>query len=166
MLIFKLGIAFVILSLRSTATVKGRFNYCSKDGCEEIDEIEVVQLFDTCTDYPFVKFLSKTLNKMCSGFINQLGDLVTEAQPSVVCDRNIKINKYDPITTKAATTTSITTTATKFLATTNTSTVLIAAFPNAGGSTSTTPSTLVKRRSFFAYTRNSKRPITLSNMSS
>ena len=98
MLIFKLVIAFVILSLRSTATVKGKFNYCNKDGCEEIDEIEVVQLFDTCTDYPFVKFLSKTLNKMCSGFINQLGDLVTEAQPSVVCDRNIKINKYDGFT--------------------------------------------------------------------
>jgi hypothetical protein len=75
-------------------TVKSEFNHCNNKFCEEIEEIEVVQYFDKCTEYPYVKFISKHLGKMMDGFLNQKGDLITEPQVEIPCNRKVKPDNY------------------------------------------------------------------------
>jgi hypothetical protein len=98
MIIFRIFLVVIFFGSIDLTSIRGKFNYWNQENLEEIDQIEVVQFFDTCTEYPLVKFLSKTLKKSVLGFINKLGDLITEPQTSVVCDRNIKVDNYEGFT--------------------------------------------------------------------
>jgi hypothetical protein len=75
-------------------TVNGKFNHCNNKFCEEVEEIEVVQYFDKCTEYPYVKFFSKHLGKTMDGFLNQIGDLITDPQVEIPCNRKVKLDNY------------------------------------------------------------------------
>ena len=103
MKLLRFSIFVVMKTIFYGIKVPGNFEYCpTKDFCEIIKEIDVVETFNTCTKFPFVKFFSKAANKILRGFADPsesgsgVKQLVTQAQETIPCDLNkIKEDAFD-----------------------------------------------------------------------
>ena len=82
-------LVFSILQTGFGIKVPGNFKYCpTKDFCEMIKEIDVVEVFSSCTQNPFIKFFSKAANTVLRGFVDKTNELITKAQEIIPCDIN------------------------------------------------------------------------------
>ena len=90
-------LVFSILQTGFGIKVPGNFKYCpTKDFCEMIKEIDVVEVFSSCTQNPFIKFFSKAANTVLRGFVDKTNELITKAQEIIPCDINqIRHDKFD-----------------------------------------------------------------------
>ncbi len=103
MKLLRFSIFVVMKTIFYGIKVPGNFEYCpTKDFCEIIKEIDVVETFNTCTKFQFVNFFSKDANKIIRGFADPsdsgsgVKQLVTQAQETIPCDLNkIKEDAFD-----------------------------------------------------------------------
>ena len=86
----------------SSVSIKGNFEHYNDDSNfkEYVKEVELVQDWDKCTEYPWIKFFSKAANGMVDGFLKEGKRIISTPQASISCSKNALENEFEDFTIK------------------------------------------------------------------